>query len=249
MRRKRIRTHSGFTLIELLVVIAIIAILAAILFPVFAQAREKARAISCLNNMKQMGLGMKAYLNDWDDAYPMNRYPDATHTDTKNPGGLNESKISWKKSMLSYVKSLDSFKCPSNPYADVMDYSGNFPISYAYNGGRFWEYTKSGGGYGPRFEEDIKEPTTTILILETLSYCCPDIGPWILTGGEGLKDWFNVHNKGHNWIFADTHAKWMKMVQTMTPKEMWHNDSLIGPSDGDQKFYDNAAKTLPKAWR
>lgn len=67
--------HRGFTLIELLVVIAIIAILAAILFPVFAQAREQARTISCLSNMKQLGLGFKMYAQDYDEEWPMGTYP------------------------------------------------------------------------------------------------------------------------------------------------------------------------------
>src|SRR5579875_2969238 len=62
--------RSGFTLIELLVVIAIIAILAAILFPVFAQAREKARAIACLSNCRQIGLALSMYLQDWDEQLP-----------------------------------------------------------------------------------------------------------------------------------------------------------------------------------
>ena len=64
-------TRRGFTLIELLVVIAIIAILAAILFPVFAQAREKARTTSCMNNMKQLGTGIQMYLDNWDETYPL----------------------------------------------------------------------------------------------------------------------------------------------------------------------------------
>jgi len=67
--------RKGFTLIELLVVIAIIAILAAILFPVFAQARESARAISCLSNEKQIGLGVKMYAQDYDEKFPMGTYP------------------------------------------------------------------------------------------------------------------------------------------------------------------------------
>jgi prepilin-type N-terminal cleavage/methylation domain-containing protein len=67
--------RQGFTLIELLVVIAIIAILAAILFPVFAKARERARMTGCLNNMKQLGIGLYTYLSDWDETFPPNRFP------------------------------------------------------------------------------------------------------------------------------------------------------------------------------
>src|SRR6201988_4702864 len=72
IRRGRPTRNRGFTLIELLVVIAIIAILAAILFPVFAQAREKARQASCLSNMKQIGLGMTMYVQDYDETFPCN---------------------------------------------------------------------------------------------------------------------------------------------------------------------------------
>jgi prepilin-type N-terminal cleavage/methylation domain-containing protein len=74
--------QSAFTLIELLVVIAIIAVLAAILFPVFAQAREKARAISCLNNQKQIGTGMMLYLQDYDECFPLAKFE-------SNPGNFN----------------------------------------------------------------------------------------------------------------------------------------------------------------
>lgn len=96
--------HSrfGFTLIELLVVIAIIAILAAILFPVFAQAREKARSISCLSNEKQIGLGIIQYQQDYDE---------------KNPGGLNGygGGSGYAGQIYPYVKSTNVFKCPSDP--------------------------------------------------------------------------------------------------------------------------------------
>jgi prepilin-type N-terminal cleavage/methylation domain-containing protein len=82
----RSRRTSGFTLIELLVVIAIIAILAAILFPVFAQAREKARATSCLSNLKQLALGWLMYSQDYDEAYPMSAQLD--QSDPKRQHGL-----------------------------------------------------------------------------------------------------------------------------------------------------------------
>ncbi len=84
----------AFTLIELLVVIAIIAILAAILFPVFAQAREKARQITCVSNLKQIGLATLAYSQDYDETYPMQVY-------TNPPGNRN---ISWREAVMPYVK-------------------------------------------------------------------------------------------------------------------------------------------------
>src|SRR6202011_6192032 len=83
------RQRSGFTLIELLVVIAIIAILAAILFPVFAQAREQARKAVCLSNCKQIGLGMMMYVQDYDETYPVASWDTpplgTTDTDSRNP--------------------------------------------------------------------------------------------------------------------------------------------------------------------
>src|ERR1700710_862380 len=87
--------RRGFTLIELLVVIAIIAILAAILFPVFAQAREKARQASCLSNEKQIGLAILAYVQDYDETYPQGSYMDPTDT----------SPTPWMHTVDPYVKS------------------------------------------------------------------------------------------------------------------------------------------------
>lgn len=101
-------SRSGFTLIELLVVIAIIAILAAILFPVFARARENARRSSCVSNMKQLGLGVSMYAQDNDGRYPM-----ASNADVPSSGRR------WPDYIFPYVKNAQIFICPSAAPTDV----------------------------------------------------------------------------------------------------------------------------------
>ena len=96
------QSRFAFTLIELLVVIAIIAILAAILFPVFAQAREKARQTSCLSNMKQLGLGLNMYAQDYDGALMQTTYE------------VPNLKIHWSYVLQPYVKNENIFVCPSD---------------------------------------------------------------------------------------------------------------------------------------
>src|SRR5471030_2336473 len=99
--------RQGFTLIELLVVIAIIAILAAILFPVFARARENARRASCQSNLKQIGLGMVQYVQDYDERYPIgDTYADAVTT----PGDTGWASVE----LQPYMKSVQLFGCPSD---------------------------------------------------------------------------------------------------------------------------------------
>lgn len=114
--------RKAFTLIELLVVIAIIAILAAILFPVFARARENARRTSCLSNLKQIGLGVMMYVQDYDETYPRNRFNYGTST---NPD--------WRdylyQVLAPYTKN-DIFYCPSSPVRGINEggYGSNVRI-------------------------------------------------------------------------------------------------------------------------
>jgi prepilin-type N-terminal cleavage/methylation domain-containing protein len=115
----------GFTLIELLVVIAIIAILAAILFPVFAQARAKARQISCVSNMRQIGAAFALYVHDWDD-----RLPDRRDLKLTPPGGYrpwttwppSDPRVGWAAVVLDpYLRNRDIWSCPSLPGTPVGD--------------------------------------------------------------------------------------------------------------------------------
>jgi prepilin-type N-terminal cleavage/methylation domain-containing protein/prepilin-type processing-associated H-X9-DG protein len=111
------RWHHGFTLIELLVVIAIIAILAAILFPVFAQAREQARKTSCLSNTKQLGLSIMMYVQDYDETYPMNSFDGmAIGTADNDTGSPNYISIdTWMWAIMPYIKNRQILACPSDP--------------------------------------------------------------------------------------------------------------------------------------
>src|SRR5262245_43773472 len=106
------RSRRAFTLIELLVVIAIIAILAAILFPVFAQAREKARQTTCLSNLKQLGMGMMQYTQDYDENYPVNNrsYP-MSYLDNGNQ--CCDYHGVWAKQIHPYTKNVQVIDCPS----------------------------------------------------------------------------------------------------------------------------------------
>lgn len=132
---KTIRTHSrrGFTLIELLVVIAIIAILAAILFPVFAQAREKARAAACLSNSKQIAIAVAMYTQDYDETLP-NQY------NLYNPAALEW----WTDLLHIYTKNYAVFACPSDPDLPIVHYN----TTQTYGSGGFGYNFNLGGSYG-----------------------------------------------------------------------------------------------------
>ena len=135
--------RRGFTLIELLVVIAIIAILAAILFPVFARAREKARQTSCLSNGKQLTLAFQMYAQDYDEVLPCYWYGDSVGY--------------WCVVIYPYVKNEQIFVCPSSP---------NLKYGTGWTGGGGWgiNYPAIGGTYLPLAK--ITQPAETVLIGE-----------------------------------------------------------------------------------
>src|SRR5436190_7627101 len=131
----RAGTRRGFTLIELLVVIAIIAVLAAILFPVFAQAREKARQTGCTSNLKQISLATMMYLQDYDETYPV--WPWTPERQIPRPDGtIYQGKVVWPLLYMPYVKNQAVFQCPSDGAArnSVGSAWGKpFPMSYGTN--------------------------------------------------------------------------------------------------------------------
>ena len=164
---------KGFTLIELLIVIAIIAILAAILFPVFARARENARRASCQSNLKQLGLGLLQYAQDYDETNTRVMFYGGTQT-TRNCGdGLNLStpEYHWMYAIYPYVKSGQVYNCPSgNPRRNYNQ--SNASTSYGINA---WRYDGGGPFGGGDLQADasirlaaLADPTRTVALADTL---------------------------------------------------------------------------------
>jgi prepilin-type N-terminal cleavage/methylation domain-containing protein/prepilin-type processing-associated H-X9-DG protein len=228
------RQRAAFTLIELLVVIAIIAILAAILFPVFARARENARRASCLSNLKQIGLGIAMYTQDYDEKLVSYAYPTPTASFI----------YGWQVALMPYVKSTQLFICPSATKLSTYNSTSCDPTyvsttakgsgTYGYNYEYLGNYGASSGVY---FLKDISlaavsTPSETVMVNEITGYvglgatyfpqewgvaytgACNTSGgiytPGTKTYGDQNGRW---HFDGTNTVFVDGHAKWMKYSQ------------------------------------
>ncbi len=226
--------RRGFTLIELLVVIAIIAILAAILFPVFAKAREQARKTACLSNMKQIGLAMFMYAQDYDEVLAP-RYGGSDPSDYEFVGTVGYQKT-WKSLFVPYIKNKDVYRCPSNDAAQhgtlVNSTNGgpvenpDYPAGYL-----MWlpnfappSIFLNGGSY-PQPLAGLAYPAQELIIIES-HYGWPDIGPYLsycepsgptcdANSFPGASSWGSGHaKKSCNIVYLDSHAKWKHVRQT-----------------------------------
>jgi len=222
--------RSGFTLIELLVVIAIIAILAAILFPVFAQARERARMSACVSNMRQIGSALMMYEQDYDETFPYLRFHHPGPFDTSMAAAGKHAYV-WNNAIRPYLRNIDVFSCPSNPLSKAVagqwskdtesprpgdnqegweeEPDQRMPISYGMNTCALsWIPADSKDAPPPLRQAQLTRPAETIVIAE------------------------------HQWGFADVHAEWL-----------WNCRSLFVHAAGKQAnfiFYDGHVKS--KKW-
>jgi prepilin-type N-terminal cleavage/methylation domain-containing protein/prepilin-type processing-associated H-X9-DG protein len=230
--------RRAFTLIELLVVIAIIAILAAILFPVFAQARSKARQTACLSNMKQWGLGMMMYQQDYDELVPLMGYE-----------GCLAAASQWHNAIQPYIKNRGLLKCPGDPSQQFARFDPLNPqASYLAND---WLNRNVWGGSCATLQRNvvsqaaINSPADTIFLAEGAAWgkwggcsanCQNTSGnlfiaenhgelitgvlsiPWGQAGASFMAsarhrstyEYAPFHNGGANFTFTDGHAKWFR---------------------------------------
>ena len=161
------RSRRGFTLIELLVVIAIIAILAAILFPVFAQARNAARASACVSNLKQLSTGLMMYVQDYDEAFPRSNQDVSAADCAAAPGGCwSGGLIFWQQIAQTYSKNFGIMTCPNGA---TESRAASFWGHYGANR-RILTRRPATGDPVPASLAQIVEPATTYLIMDSGTY-------------------------------------------------------------------------------
>lgn len=224
------RHRSGFTLIELLVVIAIIAILAAILFPVFGRAREKARQTACLSNVKQMALAGMMYAQDYDEeVLPL-----------MHAGYGGGTRAHWPALVMPYVKNEEIFRCasqsvpprPLRPLAGATDW----PQHYGMNRAMFLPQRPDGQPFVGLKLAEIKYPADTVLFMDSAAWRNGQYWEWYQGWLMHTSSWWvnsafgdNRHNKGANIAFLDGHAKWWPIADNPNPTASGRGSALTMP--------------------
>jgi len=238
----RRRSSGAFTLIELLVVIAIIAILAAILFPVFAQAREKARQASCLSNTKQIGNALAMYVQDYDETFFKYAWNSVNNA-------CIAGNVAWPELLQPYTKNQNVFDCPSNTFQAPFAYWRSYcklPTTASPNGVPM-DYEVAYGLNEPLFTGALQGSADGVMPLAGLqapaeiavigegTYAWNFWNPRDLNGdgkveyywNHGGKNWEFYgparHMGGANFVFADGHSKWNKPTQTPGAAANAHN--------------------------
>jgi prepilin-type N-terminal cleavage/methylation domain-containing protein/prepilin-type processing-associated H-X9-DG protein len=223
------RQHRpAFTLIELLVVIAIIAILAAILFPVFAQAREKARQTTCLSNMRQVGLGLQMYTQDFDDTLPHNRQDVQRFAEPR-------AAPNFLSAIMPYTTTRAIFVCPSSVSPSSLGYDRSSDCTATSCSNLHGNAVVMG-----RPLSIIPNPTEIVYLDEnrTRSHAAwlrpalmnnkGQYSYWHLDQGlpQGVEQYCNIHNGGGNLVFVDGHVKYRSY------KQLRSSDFGLTPDDG-----------------
>ena len=218
------KTRQAFTLIDLLVVIAIIAILAAILFPVFARARENARRSSCQSNEKQLGLAIMQYTQDYDERMPITAY---------GIYGYDYFLVPYVSKLTSGGSSPGIYACPS----DFVKRSGtnkSRTYSMIYNSAAAAATSGKSAGQGGRTLSSIPAPAETFLLAEkpyglnypTTNQFAAVESPIDQMQQPGLAE--PLHFEGWNYLFCDGHVKWYKPEQTIDTNP---SDGITGQMD------------------
>lgn len=224
------RGRYGFTLIELLVVIAIIGILAALLFPVFARARERARMTSCAGNLRQIDSALKLYQQDYDGFYP----------GLKTTG--NADNCTWVDRVYPYTKSEQVFSCPSfakdryvpgcahSGLMNQLNNNGSYDMNTPHITLRIISILDTTTSISPLpvHETQYRFPSSTIFLLDGQDYPYAAVNPGVepITSIEDLfvRGVANRHNDGNNVCFADGHVKWLSL-QMLTRRSLWTLDN------------------------
>ena len=193
--------RDGFTMIELLVVMSILAVLAAILFPVFAGAREKARGATCMSNLRQIGIALESYSQDYDESLPY-------HMMCLDEQGTYQN---WLGTLSPYSRSTGIYNCPSNPDGK---YTGPDAVALSY------VYNRDLNG---ACLASVSDTAGVISALDGLQVSCSFAGGDTFrdtdgmaysedpNSGEGAHETiFARHNGGGNCLFLDGHTKWLR---------------------------------------